>query len=95
MPNPSPRVEAFRQWGPAITVVLALISALIVTGGVIDQVKTSSADIATMKARMDRSDQERAQQRFEDRDKLNTIDVRTARIEATLQSISTSRGGGQ
>lgn len=76
MPNPSPRTQAFRDWGPAVAVITAILSAVLFIGGTMQQVKQSAADISEIK-----------REREGDRDKLNTIDVRTARIDATLQTL--------
>jgi hypothetical protein len=83
MANPGTRSLA-RDWGPAIAVILALISALVIIGGELEQVKQSAADIAVIKVRQDRSDEERRQQRNADTEKLNAIDNKTTRIDTTL-----------
>jgi hypothetical protein len=68
----------WKDWLPVITVAALLISAMLSGGGYISQLQDNTRRIGAIEAKSDGRD-----------DKLNTIDVRTARIEAKLELLTT------
>lgn len=73
------------QWLPLLTIVCTVGTAILIIGGVLNDVKTNKADILDLKNR---------QQQFEQRtdSKLTDIQVTTARTDATLQALRDRRG---
>lgn len=68
---------AWKEWLPVITVAALLISAMLSGGGYISQLQDNTRRIGAIETKSDGRD-----------DKLNTIDVRTARIEAKLELLA-------
>ncbi len=71
----------FKDWFGFISPIILVIGLLVATGGYIAEVKNNSLRIDAIEERNHRVDLVHDN----DKDKLNTIDVRTARIETKLE----------
>lgn len=71
----------WKDWLLAISPAIAVGGALLAGGGQIAQVKENTRGIETLSRRVDAFELKNGERD----DKLNTIDVRTARIEAKLE----------
>ncbi len=75
----------WRDWAPVIAIVLTLASAILIFGGMLNELRTDSADIAEMKAH-----QQQMEQRYDAT--LSQIQITTARTDATLQALRDRNG---
>jgi len=80
-PSAPPLRSFWRDWGPALTILISVLGAAFVIGGVLNEVRTNTADIAEIKT----------QQRVLD-GKLSEISVTVGRTDATL-SVLRDRNG--
>lgn len=77
----APTRLTIKDWFGFVSPILLAIGLLVATGGYIAQVKDNTRRIETL----EQHDLQRSKDREGDKDKLNTIDVRTARIESKLE----------
>lgn len=77
----APRRLTVKDWVAFISPMALVIGSLLAAGNYIAQVKDNTRRIEVLEARNGQRDRDRDS----DKDKLNTIDVRTARIESKLE----------
>lgn len=70
-----------KDWIGLVSPIVLVIGALLAAGNYIAQVKDNTRRIEALESH----DKQRGVDRESDKDKLNTIDVRTARIESKLE----------
>lgn len=77
-PSSSPSGTRWTEWLPVISLLLGLLGAALAGGGYVSQLQDNTRRVTILESKSDAGG-----------DKLNTIDVRTARIEAKLELLTT------
>jgi len=72
----SPSRTTWKDWIPVVTAAAVLVGALLAVGGYIAQVKDHERRLVVLEQKRDSVD-----------DKLQVIDVRTARIEGKIETL--------
>jgi hypothetical protein len=80
-----PSKSRWQEWVPVVGPIAIVIGAVMAAGGYVTQGKDTTRRVELVEGRLDRIEQDRARERVQDTDKLQTIDVRTARIETKLE----------
>lgn len=89
-PTGPPRVP-WRDWLPVVSAAGLLMGAAFFNGGSVEKQNDALRRIAAIEVRQDQQDREH----ISDIDKLNKIDVRTARIETKIDVLTPTRGTAQ
>jgi len=79
-----PSRYSWRDWVPVITAFVMLAGMLLTAGGILNQVKDHERRLSILEQKRDAVD-----------DKLNVIDVRTARIEGKIETLMPDSKRGQ
>jgi ketopantoate hydroxymethyltransferase len=74
-----------RRTLPVFGPIAIVVGAVMAAGGYVTQGKDTTQRVELVEGRIDRIQQDRARERVQDTDKLQTIDVRTARMETKLE----------
>lgn len=88
---PPPYRPTWKEWAPVVSAIGILVGASITSGGVLEKVQEALRRIAAIEAREDQRDRDRTA----DIEKLNAIDVRTARIETKIDVLTPVKEPGR